>query len=1190
MKTLSFITFAVITVLFSLHTPTAMARHPVQSLAQLHGQALLAKPTGIDLDVTYISRTPMYNRYSVWYTADLRPYLQPGTENDKRWPSPGEIVTFTAHIMNKGTINSGSFTFKWFMDGIEVATGTHSSLSPNQEETESYQWPWAHTLNGEQLLGEHTIKFMVDSNNAIYETYESNNSIEDRTDAISLFLAVTPELYNALETPVNSQWPFSAEDWLQKQIAAMNAAFERSVYPSVPNSIAERVRLDQILIASSPPDIGLNSDGGFFMDGDDRHGNPYYDPVNDISGGLVHELTHQLGIIDMYNLDVGLEVPQVLDQLGQPVQMEYSSGDLFPGLMSNPAIQPPIYDEHTALALNANKGYRRGYFGEYLYDVSDQVYLQVLDNKGGPAAGVTVNLYQRSDDPGLYGSIMGTFDNTPEITGVTDDHGNLLLSNRSVATPITTRTGHILHDNPFGVINILGNSDEFMLELTQEGHQEFSWLSITDFNLATWQGNSDTATLVISSHVPPSQAPDPPGNLTAVQEYGLVKLQWDASPSSGVTDYNIYRTEHSASVYQLIVPGTTAISYTDTYDPSSKAAIYVVTAVDSQGKESGFSNPFYAFRLLNPEGVVVDEQNGRIVLDPQNGYSLLYQLDNGTFFDTRGSIHYHLEHSQFIARDSEGRLILSHPGDLYTSRHSIRVADKDANPLFEFGEQGSGEGQFQTPAGVAVWGQSCGIEGPYAVDAHTLLLLHFDNNYDGAQGEVGTPNGTSFTDGKFAQGLAIDASDTLTYASAGNLNRTQGAIEFWVRPHWNGDDNQNYTFFEVGSEWFNRIRIVKDGANNLRFMLWDSSTEYGVAYNIAHWRAGDWHHMAVTWIGTDIALYVDGEQRASDNAANPPDTLADTIYVGSTLWLDEQSNADIDELRISDIPRVADSDTCSYRILVADSGNNRIQAFDRQGNFIAAYGNTGSEPGQFHAPQGLAVDDSGNVIVADKDNNRLQVLSFDGSNFGFIRSISASFNNPTGVATYGSDRIIVADTGNNQVKVLDAEGNLLAEYTGPNDGRIGEFNQPRGVTVDKNAAIVVADTGNQRVVTILGALIVEPVTIEVTIDIKPGSASNPINLKSQGSIPVAILSTPDFDASSMVDKTSLTFGRTGDEQSLVSCAKRGEDVNRDGLLDLVCHFKTRSTAFQVDDIEGILKGRTLDGIPIEGRDVVKILK
>lgn len=114
--------------------------------------------------------------------------------------------------------------------------------------------------------------------------------------------------------------------------------------------------------------------------------------------------------------------------------------------------------------------------------------------------------------------------------------------------------------------------------------------------------------------------------------------------------------------------------------------------------------------------------------------------------------------------------------------------------------------------------------------------------------------------------------------------------------------------------------------------------------------------------------------------------------------------------------------------------------------------------------------------------------------------------------------------------------------------------------------------------------------IEVSIDIKPGSGTNPINTKSKGKIPVAILSTPDFDAPSMVDVTSLTFGKTGDETSLTFCNKGSEDVNDDGLQDQVCHFYNKGTGFQKGDVEGFLKGQTLDGIPIEGYDSVKILK
>jgi len=118
---------------------------------------------------------------------------------------------------------------------------------------------------------------------------------------------------------------------------------------------------------------------------------------------------------------------------------------------------------------------------------------------------------------------------------------------------------------------------------------------------------------------------------------------------------------------------------------------------------------------------------------------------------------------------------------------------------------------------------------------------------------------------------------------------------------------------------------------------------------------------------------------------------------------------------------------------------------------------------------------------------------------------------------------------------------------------------------------------------------IEPNTeIGVSIDIKPGSDTNPINIKSKGKTPVAILSTEDFDAPSMVDTSSLAFGKTGDESSLAFCDDDPEDVNEDGLLDLVCLFNTRKTGFQLGDLKGILKGKTVDDIPLEGSDVVRI--
>ncbi len=71
------------------------------------------------------------------------------------------------------------------------------------------------------------------------------------------------------------------------------------------------------------------------------------------------------------------------------------------------------------------------------------------------------------------------------------------------------------------------------------------------------------------------------------------------------------------------------------------------------------------------------------------------------------------------------------------------------------------------------------------------------------------------------------------------------------------------------------------------------------------------------------------------------------------------------------------------RLFVSDTGNKRVQIFDREGNYIDQLGKEGSGPGEFNEPVGLAIDGGGNVYVADTWNKRIQVF---GPDFSFIRS------------------------------------------------------------------------------------------------------------------------------------------------------------------------------------------------------------
>jgi len=109
--------------------------------------------------------------------------------------------------------------------------------------------------------------------------------------------------------------------------------------------------------------------------------------------------------------------------------------------------------------------------------------------------------------------------------------------------------------------------------------------------------------------------------------------------------------------------------------------------------------------------------------------------------------------------------------------------------------------------------------------------------------------------------------------------------------------------------------------------------------------------------------------------------------------------------------------------------------------------------------------------------------------------------------------------------------------------------------------------------------------LNVGIDIKPGSFPNPINLESKGNVPVAILSSPTFDAAT-VDRGTVEFaGAPG-----LPIGGSPEDVNGDGLIDVVLHFETQDLDLQPDDTEACLTGKTLSGQEFKGCDSVNIVK
>ena len=107
---------------------------------------------------------------------------------------------------------------------------------------------------------------------------------------------------------------------------------------------------------------------------------------------------------------------------------------------------------------------------------------------------------------------------------------------------------------------------------------------------------------------------------------------------------------------------------------------------------------------------------------------------------------------------------------------------------------------------------------------------------------------------------------------------------------------------------------------------------------------------------------------------------------------------------------------------------------------------------------------------------------------------------------------------------------------------------------------------------------------EILIDIKPGSWPNTVNLRKGGVIPVAVLSTYDLDAT-VVDDRRARFGPAG--AAIVHESGHYEDVDGDGMVDLLLHFDATTTGIGCGDESAELRSVDGAGLAIVGTDLIK---
>jgi DNA-binding beta-propeller fold protein YncE len=162
------------------------------------------------------------------------------------------------------------------------------------------------------------------------------------------------------------------------------------------------------------------------------------------------------------------------------------------------------------------------------------------------------------------------------------------------------------------------------------------------------------------------------------------------------------------------------------------------------------------------------------------------------------------------------------------------------------------------------------------------------------------------------------------------------------------------------------------------------------------------------------------------------------------------------------------------RVYVAEENNNRVSVFEADGTFVGlmGQGEDNSLP-LFNRPNGMAVGPDGNIYVADTWNYQIKVFSPDGdllNSWGQPGEFGADapeepvdgFWGPRDVAVDNNGNVYVADTGNKRIRVYDSQGTHLRDI-GSAGSQPGQLDEPVGLALHPDGRLFIADTWNRRI-------------------------------------------------------------------------------------------------------------------------------
>ena len=219
--------------------------------------------------------------------------------------------------------------------------------------------------------------------------------------------------------------------------------------------------------------------------------------------------------------------------------------------------------------------------------------------------------------------------------------------------------------------------------------------------------------------------------------------------------------------------------------------------------------------------------------------------------------------------------------------------------------------------------------------------------------------------------------------------------------------------------------------------------------------------LTYSWLQTaGPPVTTNGADTAKPTFTAPVDISSDTDLTFKLTVIDDKSNTKDDDVTVTvkyvTPPGLSEQTSIMGNQTGAILTNETTSADQQPANeykFVNKWGSTGKGDGQFSGPDGIAIDSSGNVYVADNDNKRIQG---DGQ-FG-----DGTYADPVDIAIDSSDNVYVIEWSNDRVQKFDSNGNFITKWGSEGTGN-GQFDDMWGIAIDSSDNVYVADSSNNRI-------------------------------------------------------------------------------------------------------------------------------